>query len=101
MDRSGKYHTVDGVMISPNLRVFDTKNWVWGNVDPYSWSLAADIKNVHETIYYPGSKHFDGYYWVVLDNGYRILTNGRRMMTQTPQSTDPTPDKLLSEETGK
>lgn len=86
LDRSGKYHTVDGVLISPNLRVFGY-DMEWGNVDPANWD---EGKYNH-----PGTHNFDGWYYVIWDSGKRDIADGSRMITKTTLSTDPNPDKVI------
>lgn len=85
IDRSDNFHTVDGVRIVPNLRVFGYDG-VWGNVDPCTWSNDYG---------HPDGEFFDGWYRVVWDNGRKDIANGTRMITRTPLSTDPTPDKRV------
>ena len=68
-----QHHTVDGVPITPGLRVF-TNDCVWGTVLPEQWN--------HPDSANPDSDTFDGWFRVsVPGGGYRIY-NGERLSTR-------------------
>lgn len=68
-----QHRTVDGVPITPGLRVF-TYDCVWGTVLPEQWN--------HPNSANPDSDTFDGWFRVsVPEGGYRIY-NGERMSTR-------------------
>lgn len=67
-------HTVDGVKITPGLRVYGYDG-EWGTVVPEQFGA-----NVHN----PDDEYFDGWYKVKLDSGRVTIYNGVRMRTNRP-----------------
>ena len=69
-----QHHTVDGVPITPGLRVFTT-DCAWGTVLPEQWSRTGSVN--------PDDDTFNGWFRVSLPGGnaYRLY-NGERLSTR-------------------
>lgn len=76
------YRTANGVVISPGLRVI-TNDLIWGTVEAAQFTDGGPLD--------PGGEYFDGWFYVMYDDGRRGRFNGERMSTRDTisGSTDP------------
>ncbi len=82
-DQSDNTHTCDGVEITPGLRVWSPYTMQWGTVEEGNWKYRGVID--------PGGQYFNGWYYVLGDDGRSSLLNGTRFATvdTVTYTTDP------------
>lgn len=71
-------HTVDGVALTPGMRVFNYYDHEWGTL-PAEQFAADGMLN-------PGGECFNGWYDFVSEDGVTRLLNGERLSTRPPQT---------------